>query len=69
MYNSASGKISCGKLSESGSGYVIEMAIAHDHVPTCPQGYNYIGNLDQGSLSARGITGAPTLQYFACAKG
>ncbi|MBI3418614.1 MAG: hypothetical protein HY053_00565 [Proteobacteria bacterium] len=69
LYNKASDAVGCGKLAQGGQGYVIEMATERSHTPSCPQGYSYIGNLDQASLAARGITGSTKLQYFACAKG
>jgi hypothetical protein len=69
LYSSDSGKVSCGKLSESGKGFVVEMAMRTTVLPSCPSGYSYIGNLDNGSLISRGIRPDSMLQYFACAKG
>lgn len=69
LYDTASGKVGCGTLPSSGIGYVIEMATDRARTPTCPKGFSYIGNLDDGSLAARGITTDTALQYFACAKG
>jgi hypothetical protein len=68
VYSKSTNTVACGALTQSGSGYVIEMASATSQAPACPSGFSYIGNLDKDSLAQRGIAAEGSLQYFACVK-
>jgi hypothetical protein len=68
LYNAASGKIACGKMAKSGAGYILEMMTQSKNEPSCPMGFNYIGNLDESALTARGIVPKAAFHFFACAK-
>jgi hypothetical protein len=68
LYNADSGKIACGKMKKDSAGYILEMMTQSKNEPSCPTGFNYIGNLDEKALTARGIVPKAAFHFFACAK-